>query len=114
MSLLDLTPTAYTFVSGLAAPNDEDTGDKPAIKRIHKSDTETIVRLSFRAGQVMREHMAVHPIVVLGQTGDIEFTVDGATVHLELGSAIRVEARTPHSLRAQTDGTVTLIVVHGS
>lgn len=114
MSPLDLTPTSYTFLTGLDAQNDGDTGEKPAVKRINKSDTETVVRLSFRAGQVMAEHMAVHPIVVLGQTGDVEFTVDGATVHLEPGTAIRVEARTPHSLRAVTDGAVTLIVVHGS
>ncbi|MBM7368012.1 cupin domain-containing protein [Gordonia hydrophobica] len=113
MPPLDLAPT-YTFLTGLDAPNDADTGEKPAIKRIHKSDTETVVRLAFRAGQVMAEHMAVHPILVLGQTGDVEFTVDGTTVHLEPGSAIRVEGRTPHSLRAVTDGTVTLVVVHGN
>lgn len=112
-SLLDLTPTSYTYLTGLNAPNDRDTGTKPAIKRINKSDTETIVRLSFKAGQVMAEHMAVHPIVVLGQSGHIDFTVEGTTVRLEPGTAIRVDARVPHSLTAQSDGTVTLIVVHG-
>lgn len=112
-SPLELTPTSYTYLTGLNTPNDGDTGARPAIKKINKSDTETIVRLSFRAGQVMAEHLAAHPIVVLGQSGEIDFTVEGATVRLENGTAIRVEARVPHSLTAATDGTVTLIVVHG-
>ncbi|MGB3697915.1 MAG: cupin domain-containing protein [Gordonia sp. (in: high G+C Gram-positive bacteria)] len=114
MTQLDLTPATFSYLTGLNAPNTADSGTKPAIKRIHKSDSETVVRLSFRAGQVMAEHIAAHPIVVLGQFGDIDFTVEGTTVRLEPGTAIRVDARVPHSLQAVTDGAVTLIVVHGN
>ncbi|EGD55468.1 cupin domain-containing protein [Gordonia neofelifaecis] len=104
---------AYALLTDLDAPNPDGEGAKPAIKRIHKSDSETVVRLSFRAGQEMAEHLAAHPIVVLGQAGAIDFTVQGETFRLEPGSAIRVDARVPHALRAVTDGAVTLIVVHG-
>nr|WP_221247637.1 cupin domain-containing protein [Gordonia humi] len=100
-------------MTGLSAPNDDDTGERPKVTRIHRSDSETVVRIAFRAGQVMAEHLAAHPILVLGQSGAIEFTVDGQTVRLEPGTAIRVNARTHHSLRATTDGTVTLVIVHG-
>lgn len=109
----DSAPAAYSYLTGLDAPNDDDTGARPAVARMHRSDTETLVRLSFRAGQVMAEHRAVHPIVVLGQRGRIDFTVDGRTVSLEPGTAIRVAANVPHGLRAVTDGTVTLLVIHG-
>ncbi|MCF8569052.1 cupin domain-containing protein [Gordonia sp. HY002] len=109
-----MTNPVFTHLTGLADPNPDGEGDRPAIKRINRSDSETVVRLAFRAGQVMAEHLAAHPILVLGQTGAIDFTVDGHTVRLEPGSAVRVDARTPHSLHAETDGTVTLVIVHGS
>ncbi|WFN93205.1 cupin domain-containing protein [Gordonia sp. PS3] len=104
----------FTYLTGLNAPNTGDTGSKPAVKRIHRSDTETVVRLSFRAGQEMPDHLAAHPIVVLGQSGAVDFTVAGATVRLEPGTAIRVDARVTHSLHAVTDGAVTLVMIHGS
>lgn len=110
---LEAAPSPYAYLTELNAPNQAETGEKPAIKRISKSDSETVVRMAFRAGQVMAEHMAAHPILVLGQTGAIDFTVADATVRLSPGTAIRVDARTPHSLRADTDGTVTLVIIHG-
>ncbi|MGB3605123.1 cupin domain-containing protein [Gordonia sp. (in: high G+C Gram-positive bacteria)] len=113
MTSLDVSPSAFSYLTELNAPNTDGTGPKPWVKRIHKSDSETVVRLSFVAGQVMAEHMAVHPIIVLGQFGEIDFTVQGTTVRLQPGTAIRVDARTKHELTAVTDGTVTLIVIHG-
>ncbi|MCF8588583.1 cupin domain-containing protein [Gordonia liuliyuniae] len=109
-----MTEPLFTYLTGLADPNRDGESDRPAIKRINRSESETIVRLAFRAGQVMAEHLAAHPIVVLGQTGAIDFTVDGQTLRLEPGTAIRVDARTLHSLRAVSDGTVTLVIVHGT
>lgn len=109
-----MTNPVFTHLTGLADANVDGEGDRPAIKRINRSDSETVVRLAFRAGQVMAEHLAAHPILALGQTGAIDFTVDGQTLRLEPGSAVRVDARVPHSLHAETDGTVTLVIVHGS
>ncbi|WOC12748.1 cupin domain-containing protein [Gordonia sp. MP11Mi] len=108
-----MTEPAFTYLTGLADPNCDGDGERPAITRINRSDSETVVRLAFRAGQMMAEHLAAHPIVVLGQNGGIDFTVDGQTLRLEPGTAIRVDARVPHSLYAVSDGTVTLVIVHG-
>lgn len=110
---------SWSFVTGLAEPNTTETesggaGSKPAIKVLHRGDTETVIRIAFREGQQMTEHTAAHPIVVLGQAGQVDFTVEDETVPLTPGTAIRVDTRIPHSLVARTDGTVTLIVVHGS
>lgn len=103
----------YSFITDLDAPNVDGEGTKPQVKRVHRSDTETVVRLSFRAGQVMPEHMAAHPIVVLGQSGDIDFTVGGETFRLTPGTAIRVDSRIKHTLTAASNGTVTLVMIHG-
>ena len=109
-----MTEPVFTYLIGLADASGEGDGQRPAVKRINRSTSETVVRLAFRADQVMAEHLAAHPILVLGQTGSIDFTVDGQTVRLEPGTAVRVDARVPHSLHAVTDGTVTLVVVHGA
>lgn len=108
----DDAPT-WDYLTGLADPNIDDTGERPKIKVLHRGDSETIIRLAFREGQKMTEHTAAHPIVVLGQVGAIDFTVAGQTRELTGGTAIRVDTRIPHSLLARTDGTATLIVVHG-
>ncbi|NLG44969.1 cupin domain-containing protein [Gordonia sp. (in: high G+C Gram-positive bacteria)] len=103
----------WKFLTGLAAENTEDTGERPKIKVLHRGESETVIRLAFRAGQTMPEHTAAHPIVVLGQRGRIDFTVGGVTSDLAPGTAIRVDARVTHDLVARTDATATLIVVHG-
>lgn len=109
----ETTTATWSFLTGLADPNGEDTGERPKIKVLRRGDTETLIRLAFRAGQTMTEHTAAHPIVVLGQAGTIDFTVEGAVSELVPGTAICVEKRVPHSLVARTDATATLIVVHG-
>ncbi len=106
--------TEWSYLTGLAEPNVDATGSRPKITVIHRGDTETVIRLAFTEGQTMTEHTAAHPIVVLGQVGAIDFTVGGQTHELTGGTAIRVDTRVPHSLRARSDGTATLIVVHGS
>ncbi|GAC81052.1 MULTISPECIES: cupin domain-containing protein [Gordonia] len=102
----------FTYLDGLNAPGDA-AGDRATVKRLHLSESETIVRIAFADGQEMREHVAVHPIVVMGQSGVIDFTVEGTTVQLRPGTAIRVDARVPHSLKAVEAGAVALVVVHG-
>lgn len=104
----------HSYLTGLDAPNDASTDNtRPQLKRIHLSDTETVIRIAFRAGQTMAEHTAAHPIVVIGQTGDISFTVEDQTHRIIPGTAIRVDARVPHELHAESDGTVTLVMIHG-
>lgn len=104
----------WAYLTGLADPSTSDpAGRRPQITVLHRGETETLIRLAFHAGQTMPDHTAAHPIVVLGQAGAIDFTVGGATHELAPGTAIRVDQRVPHSLVARTDGTVTLLVVHG-
>lgn len=107
------TEPDWAYLTGLAATNADGSGDRPAITVIHRNDSATVILLSFRAGQSMTEHTAAHPIVVLGQAGEIDFAVEGVVNDLRPGTAVRVNTRTPHALTARTDAAATLIVVHG-
>lgn len=88
---------------------------KPSVKVIGKVNGATVVRLAFRDGDVMADHSAKAPILIMGQTGSIDITVteDGEVKHvtLEPGMAIHIDSNFPHSLTAQDAATATLIVL---
>lgn len=109
----EVLDASWSYLTGLADPAPDADGGRPTITVLHRGHSETVIRLAFRAGQRMTEHTAAHPIIVLGQTGSIDFTVEGVTSELTGGTAVRVDARVPHALTARTDGDATLIVVHG-
>lgn len=98
----------------------------PAVKKLGELEGVTVVRLSFRTGDVMADHSAAWPILVMGQSGRVEVAVagpgngdgngsgqDAATVALTPGGALNITARRVHSLTATEPSTVTLLVLHG-
>lgn len=88
---------------------------KPSVKVMGKVNGATVVRLAFREGDVMADHSAKAPILIMGQAGTVDITVteeDGIKhVTLEPGMALHIDANFTHSLTAITPATVTLIVL---
>ncbi|MFZ2239673.1 MAG: cupin domain-containing protein [Gordonia amarae] len=105
----------FTEITGLNAPEQspEDSA-RPNISVMWRNDDVIVIRLAFRAGQTMPDHRAGKPIVVLGQAGRIDFTVEDRHIVLEPGSAVHVDAKVTHSLHADTDAVVTLMVLEAS
>lgn len=99
-----------TVITGLAE-NTGKAGDRPDISVLARNDGGNVVRLSFLAGQAMPDHRAGRPILVIGQSGEIDFTVGHDTTRLEAGVAIHVNADIPHALEARTDAVATLVVL---
>lgn len=97
-------------ITGLAEPNTQD-GATPRIERLAAHTGVTVVRLSFRSGQVMDDHKAGAPILVQGQSGAVEFSTAEATVTLVPGTAVHVAAGVLHRLEATEDSVVTLLVL---
>lgn len=127
----------WTYIDGLAdahpgtvktdyeIPRTDYTQAKPAVERLSRVDGTTVVRLAFREGDVMADHSAAAPILILGQVGTVEVTVlrdaegqdedgdgDGDVVTLSPGSAVHVEAGRVHRLRAVGPATATLLVLN--
>lgn len=98
-------------------PRTDYTQAKPAVERLARVDGTIVTRLAFRDGDVMANHTAAAPILILGQAGTVEVSVqrdgDGGTdlVTLSPGSAVHIEAGRVHSLRAEEPATATLIVL---
>lgn len=102
--------TGWTRIEGLAT-NSGPMGERPDLTVLSRNTGANVVRLSFRAGQSMPDHRTGRPILVIGQDGEIDFTVDGVTSRLGPGVAVHVEADVGHALVAHTDATVTLVVL---
>ena len=94
-------------------PRGSDTVSRPEVKVIGRYADTTVVRLAFAPGDILPEHQAAHPIIVMGQTGRVRFTAEGSTVVIQPGTAVHLDADIPHDLFADEASTVTLIIVSG-
>lgn len=106
----------HLVIEGLTELAGNGEGEGPDISVLARTEGATVIRLSFRAGQVMKDHKAGKPILVVGQLGEVDFTVydssdAGATTRLAPGKAIHVDARVTHALSAATDAVLTLLVL---
>ena len=107
----------WTYLTHLDAEHSQPQGEGRAVPEVRIQERlghASIVRISFRKGDVMADHHAPAPIMVLGQTGEVEFDVGGETLLIKPGTAISVDANVSHELRA-VDGpaTVTLVLITG-
>lgn len=88
---------------------------KPAVERLGRADGATVVRLAFREGDVMADHSAAAPILILGQVGTIEVSIRGTdstdVVTLSPGSAVHIDAGHVHELRSVGPATATLVML---
>ena len=105
----------WTFLTQLNAPDHTAAGQGRAVPEVRlqeKLDAAKVIRISFRDGDEIADHHAPGPILVLGQSGKVKFTVRGTTKVIEPGSAIQVDAGVTHSLLADDgEAVVTLIVM---
>ncbi|MGJ0185061.1 XRE family transcriptional regulator [Corynebacterium glyciniphilum] len=119
----------WTYIDGLAdahpgtvkddydIPRTDYAQAKPAVERLTRVDGTIVTRLAFRDGDMMADHSAAAPILILGQVGTIEVSIhrdsDGGTdlVALSPGSAVHIDAGRVHSVSAEEPATATLIVL---
>ena len=107
----------WTYLCQLDAEHSQPAGEGRAVPEVRIQERlghAAVVRITFRKGDVMADHHAPAPIMVLGQTGGVEFDVGGEALLIKPGTAVSVGANVSHELRA-VDGpaTVTLMLITG-
>lgn len=102
----------YLEIDGIADPEARD-GDVPNISRLAAGEGFSVVRLTFKEGQVLDDHKAGLPIFVQGISGSVLFETEHQQTVLELGRAVSVPAGMKHRLVGQTDGVVQLLILRG-
>lgn len=83
---------------------------RPALK----AAGATLVRISFDAGQSMREHVAAVPILLQVIDGEVSVDVGEARETLRAGGIIHIDARVPHAVNAVTPAQALLVLLEGS
>lgn len=105
----------WVYLTQLAAAHPSQPGERrsvPDVQIQEKLPGATVVRLSFRDGDVMADHHAPAPILVLGQRGKLRFSVGGEDLTLEPGTSVYVEAEKVHALYAEHgDAAITLVIL---
>lgn len=81
---------------------------KPSIRILLETETSKEIRITFKKGQLMKEHKTPFPIVVEIFKGAITFGVNGTEQHLTAGKLIALEGGVPHDLKALEDSIVRL------
>jgi len=66
------------------------------------------VRISMKEGHLIKEHKTPFPIIVHLLSGEIDFGVEGKSIHLSAGDAITLAGGVPHDLTARQDSTLRL------
>lgn len=83
---------------------------KPAVTVLMDTPASKEVRITFKNGQVMKEHQAPHPIVVNVVEGEVEFFVDEKMYLLEKGMMIALDSNVLHELKANKESIVRLSI----
>ena len=107
----------WTLIDGLADPDVRAADAEPGRPRIsvaaNRVDRATVVRLAFRAGDVMDDHQAAAPILIVGMSGELLVTVGDDAVRLTPGRMVHVAERVRHRLEAPCPASAALIVLTG-
>jgi len=84
--------------------------DNPYVQVLSDIGAARLVLFAFRAGQQLREHTTSSQIIVQILQGTITFTASGQSVKLQEGMLIQLEAALPHSIFAETDAVILLML----
>lgn len=78
--------------------NIEFSQDKVIIKKILETAISKEIRICLTKDQLMKEHTAPAPIIVMVLEGKIKFSVASNEYELKKGDTINLDAKIPHSL----------------
>ncbi|WP_236683687.1 cupin domain-containing protein [Demequina flava] len=80
-------------------------------RTVLKADGSRIVLFAFDEGQILTEHTAAMPVLLMVLEGRLTITADGRTEELVPGGVIHLTTRLPHAVDALEPSKLALIML---
>lgn len=105
--ILDIAHHVRKLVAEAPHPTDHVQG-----RAFHTDERVKVLAFPFKAGQALTEHTAPHPAVLHFISGEAHVTVGSDALEGRAGTWIHMQPEVPHSIHAQTDCLMLLMVFH--
>jgi quercetin dioxygenase-like cupin family protein len=89
---------------------DLEFASKPQIKVMHESSLGKEIRICMDKGNIMQEHTAPQAITIMIIKGSVRIASDGEEATLHEGDMLYFNAKVPHSLEAEEQSVVRLVL----
>ncbi len=104
-------PASYTFFDNLQSLIKEIPADTIVSRTFYKDDHLNAVLFGFAAGQSLSEHTAAQPATIHILSGNAVVTLGDETFTVESGAWIHMPPHTKHSITAQSQLTMLLLLI---
>ena len=101
----------FTFLQNLSELTPTIQPDSIVSKSVANSDSLKAILFGFAAGQELSEHTAAMPAILHFLQGTAVLTLGADTMNVTEGSWVEMEPNLPHSIVAETDVVMLLIML---
>ena len=106
--------TQFTFLADLAGQIDDIRPDSIISRTIFSSDQVKAILFGFAAGQELSEHTASKPAILHFVKGQARLTLGGEAMSAQPGTWVHMEPNLPHSIFAETELIMLLLLLEKS
>jgi quercetin dioxygenase-like cupin family protein len=104
----------YTYFAGLTDLISAIPDDSIVSRTIFSSDQMKAILFGFAAGQELSEHTASKPAILHFVSGEARLTLGEEAMMAQPGSWVQMEANLPHSVFAETEVIMLLLLLEKS
>jgi len=106
-----LMSQTYTYLANLDQQLPEILPDTIVSRSVYSGDDLKVTLFGFAPGQELTEHTAARPAVLHFLRGEATVTLGAETFAAQAGTFIHMPAQLPHSVTAQTEVVMLLLMV---
>ncbi len=101
----------YTYFADLAEQLTEIPPDTIVSRTLYSGDELKVILFGFAPGQELSEHTSARPAILHFLRGEAKLTLGGEAQTAQAGTFVRMAPRLPHSVYAETEGVMLLLML---
>lgn len=104
-------PSANKFIADLATLAPEVPAQSILSRTVYRDESANVVLFRFAPGETLSEHTSSHPAILHFLAGQAEVTLGEAAQAAGPGTWVHMPAHLPHSITAQTEVVMLLVML---